>query len=126
MVATSVGGISTTATTEKILMTLFCSMRDHAEHGVEQERDLVAQIGGVIGQRLDVALHALELRARVLGPAHAVGLVGEEQQQAADRDQALAHLRGEVALAADGLEDVVVALRAVGARASGSKMSCET
>ncbi len=86
----------------------------HAQHGIEQELDLAGEIARVVGQRLHVALHALKERPLVLGPAHSVGLVGEEEQQAPDRDQALAHFRGEIALAADGLEDVVVAPGAVG------------
>src|SRR5262245_37255274 len=60
-----------------------------------------------------VALHSAQLSPRLFGPAHAVGFVSEVEQQAPDRDQALAHLGGEVAFFADCLEDFVVASAAI-------------
>src|SRR6185437_5901675 len=42
------------------------------------------------------------------GPFHGIRFVGEKQKQPSDRYEALAHLRGKVALAAQCLEHVVV------------------
>ena len=53
---------------------------EHAQHRIEQERDLVGQVCCVIRQRADVALHGLQLGPRVLRPLHIVGLIGEKQQ----------------------------------------------
>ena len=64
---------------------------------------------------MDVPLHPAQQRPRLLGPAHIIGFVGKIEQHSADRNQALAHLRGEIALLADRLEDVVVASGAIAA-----------
>jgi len=64
---------------------------------------------------VDVALHSAQLSTRLFRPTHAVGFVGEVEQQAPDRDQALTHLGSEVALLSDRLENFVVATTAVGA-----------
>src|SRR4029450_7338827 len=77
------------------------------------ELDLVGKIGGVIGQRVYVALHSAQLSPRLFGPAHAVGVVGEVEKQASDRDQALAHLGSEVAFFPDRLENFVIASAAI-------------
>src|SRR5262245_41870901 len=45
---------------------------DNAQQRIEHEGDLAGEIGGVIGERLNVTLHAPQLRAGLLGPAHAV------------------------------------------------------
>ena len=45
----------------------------------------------------------------------ALGFVGDENQQPSDRDEALAHFRGEFALAADGLQQDGVEFRRAGA-----------
>ena len=89
---------------------------DHAQHRVEHEGDLVGEIGGVIGQRRHVALHGFQLRAHLLRPFDVVGLGGDEGDEAADRNQALAHLGGEIALAADRDQDIGIALGLAGAR----------
>ena len=62
---------------------------------------------------MHVALHATQLRPLLLRPTHAVGFIGKIEQQASDRDQAFAHLGRQIALAADGLEYLVVASGAV-------------
>ena len=64
---------------------------------------------------MHVALHAAQLSALLFRPAHAVGFVRKVQQQAADGDEALAHLRSEIAFAADGAQDLVIASGAIGA-----------
>jgi hypothetical protein len=89
---------------------------DDAEHGVEHEGDLVGEVAGVVGQRGDVALHGFQLLAHVLGPFDALGAGGDEGHHPADRDQALTHLGGEIALAADCDQDVGIALGVAGAR----------
>src|SRR5262249_39887776 len=50
-----------------------------------------------------------QVGTRLLCPAHAVGFVGEIKQHPTDRDQAFADLGGEIALAPDGLQDLLMA-----------------
>jgi len=64
----------------------------------------------VVGQRGHVALHGLELLAHVLGLFDAIDRGRDECHHPPDRDQALAHLGGEVTLAADCDQDVGTAL----------------
>ena len=89
---------------------------DDAEHRIQHEGDLVGEIGGVVGQRHHVALHGFQLLAHVLGPFDALGAGGDERHHPPDRDQTLAHLGGEIALAADRDQDIGVTLGMPGAR----------
>ena len=56
------------------------------------------------------------MRAHLLRQFDVVGLGGDEGDEATDRDQAFAHLRSEIALAADRDQDVGIALGVTGAR----------
>ena len=53
---------------------------DETKHCVEQESNGVGEIGGVIGQRLDVALHRLDLGAHVFRPARGLVPLGSQGQ----------------------------------------------
>ena len=70
----------------------------------------------MIRQRSDVALQRLELRAHLLRPLHVVGFGDDEGDDAADRHKTLAHLGCEVALAADGDQNIGIAFGVAGAR----------
>src|SRR5262249_15205716 len=53
---------------------------DDTQQRIQHKGDLAGEITGMVGERLNVTLHATQLRAGLLGPAHAVCFVGEIQQ----------------------------------------------
>ena len=72
MPAISVGGMNTTANTEKTFITKFCSRRDHAERGVEQEVEIFGQEIAVVDQRPGVGDQALDMTRLAVALAHQV------------------------------------------------------
>src|SRR5690606_11971648 len=91
---------------------------DETQHGIEQKGDGVGLIGGVIGQRLHVALHGLELRAHLFRPAGVLILVRQKKHQTADRDEALTDFRTQVALAAEREQNSLIDARGAAAAAA--------
>src|SRR5215208_1013663 len=109
MLATSVGGISITATIEKILMMLFCSMLIRPRVASSRNEAFV------VGERGDVAADRVEAVALLAG--HRRGLL-HEHQQPPEAHQRLARFRIELAVEADALDhaaQVAAVRRAVAA-----------
>src|SRR6185437_5120556 len=79
---------------------------DEAQRRVLQIAELRRQERGMVLQRLHVAGDRLDVGANVLAPA-ALGGLCEEGQHAPDGEQRLAHLAGEVVLAAQPAQDAL-------------------
>jgi len=96
MLAISVGGRNITATTEKILMMLFCS-RLMSPSTASSRTGSCREEARVVGERLHVAQRRFESAALVLRQRDVRRLL-HVHQQALEAHQALARLRDQVPL----------------------------
>jgi len=100
-------------------MMLFCSRLTTPSMASSTKVILLERWEAVVGERGHVALPGLELLAHVLRPFHALDRRRREGDEAADRDQAFANLRTQVALAADRDQDLRVTPGVAAALAAG-------
>ena len=100
MLATSVGGTPTTETMVSTLMMLFCSMLISPSVASSSSCTLLVRWRVVVVERGDVVAQRVETRLD-LGRQPVGAEAGDIRHDAADAEQAVADLRGEIAVAAD-------------------------